>query len=346
MADTTSIKPDSFGDIISIVENRARIKGAVQDRDRNFIKGAINEWNNTISTERNWYWRKFDRDFVFSTALTTGTVAVTLNSRSAVFTGLTVDATYVGKTLRVDGTSELYRIIGVTVSSNTVYLSTNYVGATNATATFKLFQYEFPLPPDCDTLLQVYYDSPDRSYVNGSPDLDFINNLEFNRLLSTSGDYSGAPTHYTKDGKISAESIPPLDIMVLDYDFLGGDEYAKVDKIRLFPIEPDQKRLIHINYTVQVETLSQDADKPLMPIDNRWILVHFALGEWWKSNGALNLADREFGQAKKMLNEMRSEHHKTDSKPKFIVPKNRFRRRNYFSDREYLFRISRALEDT
>lgn len=346
MTDTTSTKPETFGDIISIVENRARIVGAVQDRDRNFIKGAINEWYNTISTERNWYWRKFDRDFVFARATTTGTVSVTLDSRAVVFTGLTADATYVGRSIKIDGTSELYRIVGVDTSVNTVYLSTSYVGATSALATFKLYQYEFPLPPDCDTVIQVYHDSPDRFYARGSPDLEVLNSLEFNRLLSSSNDYSGSPTHYTKEGKISAETLPTLDVQILDYDFLGGNEYEAIDRIRLFPIEPDQKRLIHVNYTIQVEPLIEDADKPLIPIDNRWILVHFALGEWWKSNGALNLSDREFGQGKKMLNEMRSEHHKTDTKPKFIVPKNRYRRQNYFSDREYLFRISRALEDT
>ena len=49
-----------------------------------------------------------------------------------------------------------------------------------------------------------------------------LNVLEFNRLLSVSNSLIGVPYCYTRDGKINAESMPPLDIMVLDYDLVGG----------------------------------------------------------------------------------------------------------------------------
>ena len=70
----------NFGDIVDVVENRAKMAGSVQDSIRDFVKGTINEYHERISTERSWKWRKFDRSFNFSKAITTGTANVTNGS--------------------------------------------------------------------------------------------------------------------------------------------------------------------------------------------------------------------------------------------------------------------------
>lgn len=330
--DTTSIKIDTFGDIVSIIENRAKIAGTVQDRDRNLIKGAVNEYYVTVSTERNWRWRKFDRDFYFDLSVTTGTVSVTKGSRVAVFTGLTLDDTYRHRSIKITGTQELYRIVGLDLANNTAFLSQKYVQTTNALATFNIYQYEFPLPPDCDVISQVYIDSPSFVYGNETGELSEKNNLEFNRLLSGNSDIKAIPYCYTRDGQINVNSAPPLDVMISDYDFLEGDAWEDVDKIRFLPIEPDVTRLIHMNYSVHVEPMALDTDRPIIPVDNRWILVHYGLAVWHARNGSGTMADREFAIAQKMLHEMRCEFHKTDTKPKIVLPKRRFMRTHMADD--------------
>lgn len=344
MADNTSIKCVTFGDMISIVANRGQIAGDVQDRDLTFIKGSLNEHNIRISTERDWYWRKFDRDYVFSPAITTGTVSVTNGSRAVVFAGLTLNLSYAGRSFKVTGTNTLYRIIGINTGTNTAYLSTNYIDQTNATATFKIYSYEMPLPPDCDEVVQIYFDYPVNGYASGPRQVEAINVLQFNRALSNSIDYRAFPMAYTRDGKIAAESLPPLDIMLLDYDFLGGDPYDQVDKFRIFPIEPDITRVLHMNYSVHVENMADNSDEPLMPRDDRWTLIHFALADWFRARGQVSSADRELGIAKKMLDEMRTEYKKTDPKPLMRNSMSRYRRDRYYDDTTDLFWLSRLAE--
>lgn len=85
----------------------------------------------------------------------------------------------------------------------------------------------------------------------------------------------------------------PLDVMILDYDFLGGTDFARSKKLRLFPIWPDRDRLIHINYSISVAPMSDEGEVPIMPVDDRWVLIHYALYEWWKMNGNQQIAVAE-----------------------------------------------------
>ncbi len=344
MADSTSIRCVTFGDMVSIVSNRGQIAGDVQDRDLNFIKGSINEHYITIATERDWSWRKFDRDYLFKLPTTTGTVAVTNLSRAVVFTGLTIDNTYVGKSFKVTGDNVLYRIVGFDIGTNTLYLSSNFAGVTNATATYKIYHYEFPAPPDCDEIVQMYYDFPLTGYAGGVRQIDPQDVLSFNRALAGNVDYAGPPVIFNRDGKISAETLPPLDEMILDYDFLGGDPFDTVDKIRLFPIEPDANRVIHINYSMHVEDMANDSDEPLIPIDDRWVLVHFALADWFRVRGQVQSADRELSIATNRLKKMQAEFKKTDPKPKLKSSLARYSRVHFYNKSDDLFYISRQAE--
>lgn len=332
MADTTSIKCVTFKDIWSIAANRARVASAIQERDLNFLKGVINEYNISITTERNWQWRKFDRTITFSEPVSTGTVSVTSGSREIIFSTLTLSENFRGRTFKIDGQDELYRIIGIDASgaNDKAYLDNNIVSATSATATFKIYQYEFPIPPDFDvSLSQVYIDSS----AAGDGELEYRSSIEFNRMLSSGSSVIGTPAYYTIDGKIGADAFPPLDIMLLDYDFLAGDSSQSLSRLRVFPIAPERTRLIHLNGAISAPDLVEDGHEPLMPRDDRWVLVHFAVAEWHSKNGNPTLAASEFAKANKKLKEMRSEHVKTDSKPRLKVDA-RGNSRRHFSRRE------------
>lgn len=314
------IIPDTFGDIKRIVYNRARIAGDVQSADQEFVESVINEYYMKIATERSWHWRKFDRVINFKKAVTTGTSSVVNGSREVVITGFTVDETYLDKSIRFGNWTELYRVVGIDEGTNSLALDGNYVGTTDTAATHKIYQYEYPLPPDLDTLDQVFIDTGGfNASAAGGGELDPLNVIEFNQLISTYSSIVDVPAFYTRDGDVPAEALPVLDEEVLDYDFLGGDENERISKIRFFPIDPDRERLIHLNYTLLVEPLTDDDQRPIMPPDNRWILVHYALAEWWSTKGGGGSSDREFKAADSMLAEMRQEYHRTDVKPQIIV---------------------------
>lgn len=337
--------PKTFGDIIEICENRGRILGSVKQSDKDLMKGYIQEYNMRISTERNWTWRSFDRAFKISTAITTGTVAVTNDSRIITFAGLTLSSAYIGKSIKIDGTDEIYRIIGVNVATNQAYLESVYADDDNAAATFRLYSYEFALPPDCDTINNIYIHNEFGLNISDAQ-LTELSLPEFNRLISSNSTTIAPPSAYCRDGKTYANlNLPPLDEMILDYDFLGGDAKDKVEKLRIYPIEPDKDRIIHLNYSIQVPQLIGLTDEPMIPLDDRWVLVHFALYEWFSDKGQKTEADKQLRDGKMILREMRNEHRKGQTKPKMIVGSVRYQRfHNFSDDTDRQFRMARALE--
>lgn len=335
----------TFEDLTQIVIARAKIAGQVQTRDYDMVRGFINEHYINIVTERNWTWRKMDRSFLFAGPLgnTTGvTCSVTLGSRAVVFTGITVDETFSYRTLNVIGTSELYRVIGIDISANAVYLEAPYIQTTSPTAQFRLYQYEFALPPDCDIVNQVYVDG---NWMNNR-ELDYCDVLQFNRALSNSTQLAGPPQAWTQDGNIPFNATAvPLDVMLLNYDFLGGENFDQVNKIRLFPIWPDQNRLIHVNYSRMVAPMSKPTDRPIIPVDDCSVLIHFALYEWWKIQGNKDIAAMELRDAQGKLKEMRDEFRKTDPKPQMILNGARYRRYSLIDRRRFYLGLGSSGDD-
>lgn len=335
---------DSFIDIVELVELRAKIAGKVQTRDRDFVKSAINEVYEKICSERRWHWLKKDRAFNFYRALKDGTINVVNRSRVVTFVGLIVDETFLGRSLKVDGQEEIYRIIGFKVSTNEVYLDSVFVGNTENGKTFKLYQYEFALPPNLDNLSMVHIDT---GLGSRSGELDYWDVLRFNRELSSYATLTGVPIAYNMDGTTYAVTAPPLKDFILDYDFLGGGKKTQRSKLRIFPIEPDKDRLIHLNYSCKAPSLKADEDQPLIPVNDRWVLVHGALELWHLTQGSGASADRARGEKERILADMRQEYIKTDVKPQLIFDARRYRRsRNYRSSIDDLFIMSRDAENS
>lgn len=340
-----STVPNNFGDIINIVADRAKIASERQVRDVEVVKGFINEYYMSISTERSWSWRNFDRSIVFKKLIDTGTVGVTNGSREVVFTGLALEEIYRGRSLKFDNRLGLYRIIGVDTNTNVAVLEAPYVGPTNAAATFQMFQYEFPLPPDCDDVNMIYtYGGLYGGNGSNSGELDPLGRLRFNRILSNTTSVIGPAWGYTIDGEYPMDSLPPLDVMVLDYDFLGGSPSSVVKRLRVLSIAPNEDIVLNINYSRHVEPMIDDTDIPLMPIDDRWILVHFALGEWFARNNHLADSKYSFDKGAARLAEMRQEYRGTDQKPKLIFDARRYKRVRNLSNYKFMHLISRAGE--
>lgn len=341
-----SLTPKTFKNIIDIVERRAGIAGTAQPRDRIFVQDAINEINQTISTERSWRWRKKDRSITFKLPVEDGTVDATNGSRIIEMNGLVVSDKYLGRSIRINQTRELYRIIGINVAANKFFLESEYVGATVLAAPYKLFKYEFALPPDLDGIIMVYVDDGFNYSESSSGELEDMNVIDFNRMLSVRSDMNGPPSFYTRDGKIFLNDLPPLAEMVLHFDFLGGDRFTEVSRLRVFPIAPDRMTMLHLNYTLIVPALRDDADEPLMPVDDRWVLVHGALNEWHLKNNSGAMAEREEKKMKEKLAEMRQEFHKTDVAPRFVVDATRYRRVRNLDNRKFIHLISRVGESS
>lgn len=317
-----AIKCHTFGDIISICERRGRINGAVQSTDRNLIKGYINEWYVKICSMKKWQWRNFDRTLTMkpgiqSTALTNVQAVVVQGSRKAILTNFTLDKTFIGRSIQFNNQPELWRIIGIKVSTNEIYLEGEYTYQSQSDAQFVIYQYEFPLPPDCDTPNQLYLMRD--SFYNNYSELEYKDMLQFNRMMANRTVMQTYPTYYCVDGKTYANlSLPPLNEMILDWDFLGGDQMQKTERLRIYPIQTQQPQIIHLSYTLIIPEMFEDDQFPLIPVNHRWCLVHYALYEWFKYNGQQITAEKEKRDGDYIVKVMLNDWRKTQANPLFI----------------------------
>lgn len=339
------VKLENFDDIVNMAIQRCKGFSA-RESDINLMKGFINEVYSMILKQKQWPFAKMDRSFVFDLPVTTGTVAVTLDSRVITFTGLTLDKTYLGRSISIDNTLTLYRIIGINTVSNSAYLDTSYVDQTKANATFKIFQYEFPIPPDCSSIEQVYIDSNFIYGARNGGQVDGVNNQRFNRLISGAPLQAGPPGAWCKDGKIQFNAIPPLDEMILNYDFLGGEDTDLADRLRLFPIQPDRKRVIHLSYVLAATPMTMPDHKPIMDKDDWYILVHGGCAEYLYYNNRRDDAIREESKMNRLFKDMCTKFGISDTRPKMVVNAGRYKRfhNSRYSDKQELFYISRQAE--
>ena len=340
-----AIKCITFSDMVSLVERRGRIVGDVKPMDRDLIKGYINEYYMQICNLRKWQWRNFDRSFVMRPSYnsedvtpTPPTASVIQYNRIVTLTGLTIDKSYMTRSIRFNNDPEMYRIIGVKVSTNQIYLETDYANDTNATSSFRIYQYEFALPPDCDAPNQLYIM---RDSYTPEGELEFKNLLEFNRMISSYSSMTTKPAYYTIDGRTYANLfLRPLDQMLLDWDFLGGEDTDKVERLRMYPIDVDSPWVIHMSYSIAAKEMENDDDEPLLPRDYRWILVHYALYEIFKNNGQQITAAKEKKDAEDILNIMANDFRKTQTKPHFMVDARGSHREHIYGRGKRLLNIS------
>lgn len=345
MADDTPIKLDNFGDIVSVA--LARCKGfSVRDRDVNLMKGFINEVYTEIMNQKAWPFRKMDRSFVMDLPESVGTVAVEDGSRIVDFSSLAIDKTYRGKTIVFENTQNMYRIIGVNSLEGKAYLDAAYVGQDNATATYQIYTYEFPIPPDCDNIEQIYVDTNYSFGYTNNGQLDGVPNNRFNRMLSGDTLRAGIPRAWCRDGKIKLSNVPPLDEMLLNYDFLSGDSEDKVDRLRIYPIQPDIKRVIHLSYTLRAKAMTSDEHKPLMDKNDWWVLVHGGAMEYLYHLDRQNEAVREEIKFNKLFKDMCTRYGVSEARPRMYVDTTRYRRvhSTRYSRRKELHYISRQAE--
>ena len=251
-----------------------------------------------------------------SVNLTSASADVTQDSRTVQLHGVTLDPTYSTRSIKFNNQSELYRIIGINIVTSQIYLEAPYTADTQTGAQFKIYQYEFGLPPDCDTPSQLWLM---RDSYTPEGELEYKSLLEFNRMLSSYNSIKTIPMYYCVDGKTWANiNLPPLNEMILNWDFLGGKNTDKTEKIRFYPIESDHPRVIHMSYTLLVKEMENLDEEPLIPIDSRWCLVHYALYEYLKSNGQQITASKEKADGDALVNQMTNDFRKTQAPPKFI----------------------------
>lgn len=296
-----------FEDIVTAVRGEIGIQeGDTTNVTR--IKQHINMiYLNEVVPYRRWWWLEGNTNVIHKAPYDTGTATATADSVTVTLTdapsvGL---GSFLGYQFRDIGFDETYIVAAHTAGSTTVTLSSPYQGTTGSSKSFKIWQPMISLPTDCRETVDVWHDRF-RQPMKGQGRQQ-MREIELSNPL-----YSTWPLYYA-----------PGDF----YDPTPGDEETETDRIRQLRVYPSitpTNVTLHINYTKEVTALDLDGDEPLMPIEDRIIILYGALSRAWVSvarNPEAADANRQLFQNK--LSQMASKNQDGNDNPR-IAPQSNY----------------------
>jgi len=255
----------TFEDILNAILEEVKIP-STDTVEVNRIKRDINmTYVGRVAPAKRWQWLSGFVSREFKPFYSDGTVAVTPDSTTITFS-IAPATSKTGYLFATDNYSEIYVIDAHTAGATTATLSTVYTGALATAATFKVWTDVVALPTDCRETVEVlhsFYTQPMKG----------IGLQEMRRIVSEAPKRMGRPAYYS----------------TYDYfDPSSGDGETESDRYRLMRVYPsiyENSTTLRIDYVKEVTQLELDEDEPLMPIEDRNVLVYGALARAWKRLG-------------------------------------------------------------
>lgn len=293
---------DIYTDVLRLV------KGNPDDQESvDKVKSSINARHRTIANKKKWKWlRETRRSLRLRAEHTAG--LVTLTNGSVIVNGTSSPNwtdTFRHWWLAPQGMDATYRAISVP-SSTQLLLATPYVGPNITNGKYSLFQSEVALFPDLDDI--------DDMRIEGTRwAIDPRGPAEINLMRQRWPRMKGRPRFYTIEGEALFQG-PVLGQFVLGFDFLGQ---GMTKAVHFFPPIPDKEYTIHVPYKKQISTLVNPGDQPLIPLGHRIILRHYAMADWYSSNGQDNKAAYYERLGNEELKDMIEKYVDTDDRVQF-----------------------------
>lgn len=177
----------TFLDIVTAVREELQVQ-STDTVSINRIKRNINVIYAEIISRKNWYWLTGTTDVTVPAFVSAGTASVTQNS-NVVTLSIAPASSKKGQKFFTDSYLEIYEVESHEANSTTLKLKTVYNGTTNATATYKLFSDNVPLPTDLKETSKIWHD-------NFSNPLENVGRSKFRDICSTGPKLEGFPTVY------------------------------------------------------------------------------------------------------------------------------------------------------
>lgn len=220
--------------------------------ERTKIQRVVSGVYADICAKNDWWWLLRTQVVNTTPKITAGTVAVTANSTTITFSTapqqFSANVSVAGFTLMIDGNTPdslaRYTIDTHVSGATAATLDFVYTGATNATASYKLYQTAYILPNKASKLIHVLrYGYREPLQRLGIEDLSYLQQSR------------------TEEGKPRAYSI---------YDFVSNDPSGR-RYLQVFPF-PDQAYRLLVHYKIQnTADTSTDLD---LPLDYQQVLIY------------------------------------------------------------------------
>jgi hypothetical protein len=211
---------------------------------------------------KRWKWLFGSTNIIQPPYINDGTCTVTPASATVTLT-VAPAASKAGYFFSVEGYEEVFIISAHTAASTTVTLSTTYTGALNTTASYRIWTNKIVLPTSLRETLEVTHD------FHANP-LEPLGLQEFRKRSAEAPKLTGRPYYYTT---YDYEDPTPL---------TGETESDRYRVMLVYPAIDQYSTTLHIDYIAEATVLDLDADEPLMPREDRIVLVYGALERAWR----------------------------------------------------------------
>lgn len=211
---------------------------------------------NAVVPLKRWPWLRGFVQKEHKPFFSNGTVAVTPDSTTITFS-VAPTTSKTGYLFATDAFSEIYVISSHTANSTTATLSTPYTGTLQTAATFKVWTDSVVLPTDCRETVEVFH-----SFYNKP--MEGIGLQELRRRVSENPFVQARPEVYST------------------YDYVGDEDATRYRVMKIYPAIYPNSTTLSIDYVREVSPLDLDSDEPVMPVEDRVVLVYGALERAWK----------------------------------------------------------------
>lgn len=230
---------------------------------KNRIKRIINSiYLDEVVPFKRWHWLKGHVQREHKPYYGSGTCTVTPDSTTVTLSSApsVASGSRAGYKFAVNGFSEIYEVSTHTAGSATLVLTSPYTGSVSTTAAFKIWTEDINLPTDARETTEIWHD-----FMNEN--MEAVGNDEFRKRQAVDRKYENRPYCYT----------------TYDYNSDTAVESARYRLVKIYPAIYPNSTTLKIDYVKEATALDLDADEPLMPIEDRIVLVYGALSVAWRT---------------------------------------------------------------
>jgi len=327
----------TFKDIQDAVISRGKLDGN-KTAVRNEIREMINTFYQHVAFKRNYRWVGESRPITFKKKVTAGTIAVT--NASDIITGTGTAFTQfdhegakiaIGASTNTAAVNYPFKILRV-ASSTSITIDSPYSGNTASSVNYTIYKDEIGLFPDLMNIrkLSVPGLGRQRFIIPVSPE-------EIDRVRFRFPFRSGAPERYTLygkniyTGKTWADFLINTDFWEDDFDSVQNNK-----NLIIWPAVQTSDLVANLRYTKIPRPLGSDDDIPLIPYENRLVLVYGTLAENFLKQRDLTTTREWEKRYRQILKEMESDIETIDAELILTVDRrsNRVSSRALFDDDE------------
>lgn len=257
-----------FADIFNAV--REEIGVQADDTVRmNRIKRNINlAYLDEVVPHRRWYWLEGNVNVIHKMRHNIGTVAVTEGSVTATLSYAPDVAlgSFTNYTFKANGFDEIYLISAHTAGSTTITLTSAYQGEDLAVSAYRIWRPTIDLPIDARETVDIWHDRLQHRGPMVGYGPQELRKYELHEPVREGFPECYAPGDY--------------------FDPTSGDAESETDRyrqVRIYPAACLENVTMHVNYVKEAPALDLDGDEPLLPLEDRIVLLYGGLARSWIS---------------------------------------------------------------